>query len=417
MQKWVLKIVLLILVGMMFRPSSLHAESAVAEDSLQVSLLTCGPGKNVYELYGHTALRVRHLQRGTDWVFNYGMFDFDAPNFVWRFIKGHTDYTLGVCPYDVFVAMYAREGRFVDEQVLGLKPEEETRLLAALMSNWQQEGWTYRYNFLNDNCTTRAIAMVAQAVGGKISWPSVAADKAHTQRELLHQYAAKQSPWTCFAQDLMLGYEVDAPAGTSELMFSPLYAEDFLDQAMVVESSSGRVRPLVTQRHRVATPIAQEANSSIVITPMAAMLMVLACSMLIAGYERRQRCVVRMFDYVLMGILGLVGCIIAMLFFASEHPAVGSNLLIVLLNPLHLLFLPVKIWCDRKGRSSGYEWLLALQLLAFFCVAVASKQNFPPEIYVLALILLIRWWRNKPKALNRRFGWLEVCLAKLKMEK
>ena len=28
-------------------------------DSLQVSLLTCGPGTEVYELFGHTALRVR----------------------------------------------------------------------------------------------------------------------------------------------------------------------------------------------------------------------------------------------------------------------------------------------------------------------------------------------------------------------
>ena len=40
--------------------------------------------------------------RLSDWVFNYGTFSFAQPHFVWRFVKGETDYELGVVPYALF---------------------------------------------------------------------------------------------------------------------------------------------------------------------------------------------------------------------------------------------------------------------------------------------------------------------------
>lgn len=44
---------------------------------LTVSLITCAPGRDVYELCGHSALRIRG--EGMDSVWNYGLFDFSAP--------------------------------------------------------------------------------------------------------------------------------------------------------------------------------------------------------------------------------------------------------------------------------------------------------------------------------------------------
>ena len=102
-------------------------------DSLEVSLLTCSPGKASYELYGHTALRVRDLRDGSDWVFNYGMFDFHAPHFVWRFVLGQTDYYLGAVPFQRFVQSYLRQGRGIEAQVLALRPDEALRVWTALV--------------------------------------------------------------------------------------------------------------------------------------------------------------------------------------------------------------------------------------------------------------------------------------------
>lgn len=47
------------------------ATAGPAADSLHVSLITCGPGENAYEVYGHTAIRVRNDSTGEDWTFNY----------------------------------------------------------------------------------------------------------------------------------------------------------------------------------------------------------------------------------------------------------------------------------------------------------------------------------------------------------
>ena len=54
----------------------------------RVSLVTCYPGQIVYELYGHTAIRIQH--GGMDKAYNFGMFSFSKPNFIYRFVKGRT---------------------------------------------------------------------------------------------------------------------------------------------------------------------------------------------------------------------------------------------------------------------------------------------------------------------------------------
>lgn len=53
----------------------------------RISLLTVGPGEEMYQLEGHTALRIQ-TDEGEDIVVNWGMFDFNAPNFAYRFVKG-----------------------------------------------------------------------------------------------------------------------------------------------------------------------------------------------------------------------------------------------------------------------------------------------------------------------------------------
>ena len=68
--------------------------SPAEQDSVDISLITCSPGTELYQLYGHTALRVREVRQGrrSDWVFNYGTFSFKQKNFMWRFMLGETDY-------------------------------------------------------------------------------------------------------------------------------------------------------------------------------------------------------------------------------------------------------------------------------------------------------------------------------------
>ena len=145
--------------------------NVVGRDSLQFSLLTCAPGEMVYELFGHTAIRCRNFTKGTDLVYNYGMFDFDTPNFVMRFVRGETDYMLGVVPFDYFEREYAFRGSAVKEQVLALEEYETHWLDSLLRDNYLPENRVYRYNYFYDNCTSRARDRIEQALNGDVMYP------------------------------------------------------------------------------------------------------------------------------------------------------------------------------------------------------------------------------------------------------
>lgn len=72
--------------------------SAQLTEQSQISLITCAPGDAVYEKFGHTALRVCDSTLNIDLVFHYGVFDFEQELFIPKFVKGATDYEIGLCP-------------------------------------------------------------------------------------------------------------------------------------------------------------------------------------------------------------------------------------------------------------------------------------------------------------------------------
>ena len=112
-----LKTVLLTFLVSLTCVTSRAVESA---DSVDIALLTCGPGDEVYSLYGHTAIRYTDHRTGEDMVINYGMFSFNQDYFVLRFVFGLTDYQMGITPFDYFMREYQYEGRWVYQQTLNL---------------------------------------------------------------------------------------------------------------------------------------------------------------------------------------------------------------------------------------------------------------------------------------------------------
>ena len=152
-------------------------------DSIEVSLLTCAPGTEVYSLYGHTAIRYHDLRTGEDLAFNYGVFNFKKPFFSLRFLFGLTDYELGVCPYRYFAEEYRRRGSQVTEQVINMTTDEKAALYKALAENYKPENREYRYNCLYDNCTTRARDMIVGNIRGKVRY--ISGEQKQTFREIL----------------------------------------------------------------------------------------------------------------------------------------------------------------------------------------------------------------------------------------
>ena len=116
---------------------------AQKRDSIQFSLLTCSPGTEIYSLFGHTAIRYQNFSQNRDLVFNYGMFSFSTPNFIYRFVKGETDYQLGVNDFRSFETEYMFRGSSVYQQVLNLTHEEKIRLQELLFTNYLPQNRIY----------------------------------------------------------------------------------------------------------------------------------------------------------------------------------------------------------------------------------------------------------------------------------
>ncbi len=353
-------------------------------DELEVSLLTCTPGKKIYELYGHTAVRVKDLRNGEDWVFNYGMFSFKQPNFVARFVAGKTDYQLGVEPMEHFLAVYRRDGRGVDEQVLRLTPGEKERIFKTLLTESLPENATYRYNFLYNNCTTRAIDLIDIAAGGQIEWPKAAVDskgRAKSLRDIIHEFSAA-SPWDRFGQDLVLGKEIDAPATRRHQSFSPIYAENFLAAARR-RLPDGSVQPLAAPAKRILPATAGVLqNAPTAATPGVVMALVLLFTLGLIAWEGRTGKTALWWDSMLLTVQGMLGLVVGFLFFFSEHPAVGSNWLVAALNPLPLALL---FWYVRHARRRQFDALCWYTIIIwpFLGVAALAKvQVFPYELWL-----------------------------------
>ena len=354
-------------------------------DSIRFSLLTCAPGTEIYSLFGHTAIRYENYTRRIDVAFNYGMFSFNTPNFIFRFVAGEIDYQLGITPYSYFEAEYAMRGSSVYQQVLNLTQSEKERLLTILENNYLPENRIYRYNYFYDNCTTRARDKIEECIEGKVVYPDSLSGKSY--RSIVHEFTAG-SPWDEFGIDLCLGAEADKEINKRQQMFSPFYMKYYASNAYIVDAG-GTSRPLILDETKIVDVEPEEVQPGFILSPlMCGALFLALCVVMAWGQWKTQRIWWR-WDIVLYGLQGLAGCIIAFLFFFSVHPTVGSNWLLILFNPIPLLYLPFMVYKAVKRKKDYYHVGNMVYLTLFITILPFCGQEFNLTVLPLALGLLV----------------------------
>lgn len=359
-------------------------------DSLTVSLLTCGPGQEVYNLFGHSAIRVKNEATGVDYVFNYGIFSFNTPNFVLRFTLGQTDYQLGVQYYDDFVYNYELQGRFVHEQLLNLNTEEKLKLAMLLEENYLPENRMYRYNYFYDNCSTRPRDMIEKAVNGKVVYQEEMDTPIEglTYRGLVHDYT-KRKAWSRFGIDLLLGSEADKPISRRASMFIPFLLEQYFSTAQKTDLQQ-KSSKLISETQTIIEQDESDWPSPTPLTPMRVFLLLFIVVAALTIWGIRHQKSLWGLDFLLFAAAGIAGCIIAFMVAFSEHPAVSPNYLLFVFHPLHLLCLPWILKKVKKLQRSRYMVLNAVILTLFIIFWVLIPQKFPIEVLPLASVLLVR---------------------------
>jgi len=342
-------------------------------DSIQISLLTCSPGKEVWAQYGHTAIRYYNKESGEDLAINYGIFSLDQSYFIPRFVLGMTDYRMGVQSMEQFLAQYEYEGRGVTEQVLNLSAKDKEAIYKALQENLKPENVVYRYNYFFDNCTTRARDIIVNHLHGKVVYPP--ADSDATFRSMLHKWN-NEYKWTQFGEDLLLGVNADRKTTKSEQQFLPENLKNDFDKA----TYNGK--PLVNETRELLSAKTDTVEPSFPLSPLAVAILFVVVSLVMMSFSYRRKQVYWVWDAALMITSGLLGIVFFIMIF-SQHPCVSLNFILLFFNPLPLFFLYSTI---RKKKVMWWKIWGILIILGLFG---SLFQDIPQPILIVASFLLL----------------------------
>ena len=368
---------LIVLSMLVFQPK---VQAQQLSPDATVSILTCNPGEEVYSMYGHTAIRVSDPTQKLDIVFNYGVFSFETPDFLYRFAKGQTDYRMDGGRFQSFIPEYDEEKRSVYEQVLNLSPEGKNKLFQALIENFKPENRVYRYNFFVDNCATRVRDMIERNAGAPIQFTD--SHPTESYRDLIKKFH-HSFRWFDLGIDLLVGKKAEEPVSAYGQMFLPDYLKDQFAKAEI--TIDGKPQPLVLETRTLREYPNSKLNSNL---PWPAIvfgiLFLIIAAVSVRDFLRKTK--TDWLDYWLLGLSGFSGLIIGWFTLYSEHPAMSPNYNLLWAFPLNLFFAGV--WAVKKWRPQThyYFWLSGALLLLSF----VAGQQFNPAVYFIILILLVR---------------------------
>lgn len=301
-------------------------------EQASVSLMTCGPGKALYASFGHSAIRIKDPAQQYDYVFNYGTFNFNTPNFALKFMRGKLLYYLTVEPYYSFEMDYVEDERWVVEQKLLLSHREKEELLSLLLINAKPENRAYQYDFLKDNCSSRIRDILKSLLGERLAFKEYRRIRDNiSYRELIDSYMLHDE-WTDLGMDLLMGAPADKRAGTWGKMFLPDYLMKAFDEAKVIDDSVRRLAepPVVikdypphnTQRNPYTTP---------------QVIFWLAFVLYLIWLIRRPSShhISPIFPFITFTILGLVGWFLLFMWFGTDHTTTKWNFNLIWAFPLN----------------------------------------------------------------------------------
>lgn len=370
----------------------------------------------VYAVYGHTAIFVRDDSTGIDAVFNYGYFDTSKPNFLYHYVKGETDYILGVVPLDTFLQEYREKGVEVVGQELNLSPQEKQNLWEALYVNSLPENRGYRYNNFYDNCVTRPRDLIEKYMEGTIQYPED--KKTETFRDLIHK-CVNPYPWMKFGIDLIIGSDADKPISLREKMFLPVYLMNALDETTVIKNDSVAYPIIRDKKIEVEKVVFKYGCREWGIHSPSLMAFVLLFITVLVSIVQYIKSIVqyikwnktrlpRIYDTILFAIYGAGGVVVFFLIFFSEHPATSPNWNFVWLN-IFAFIAAVLFWVKpMKNIVNIYHFINFALLTLFLLFWWLIPQQFSVASILFSMSLWVRsgmntWMLRKRKRTNKRY--------------
>lgn len=351
---------------------TLQLMSQSIPEDLEISLLTCSSGEEIYAAFGHSAIRVKDMNRHQDIVFDFGVFDFDEPNFVLKFVRGNLKYRLAISDFDDFMAMYREQGREVMEERLNLTGTEKQSVLSMLMYNYLPENRYYYYDFLFDNCSTRIRDLVDTLHSYYVPLDYKDAPS-YSFRDNLEQYLHRL-PWMKFGIDVVLGSRLDRTMTFREQMFLPVnLSKNFRQYRRISDNTELLATPRV---------LTEKINVEIIpgkgiFTPFNTLIFIFIIIVVVTLMKPE---LTKPIGYTIFILIGLQGLVLLILWTGTSHYATKANWNILWVNPLYLFII--------LGNPKVMKSILFF-ILIFSDIFILISWNFLPQEFNTAALPLI----------------------------
>ncbi len=377
------------LIALFFIGWGISALAQSVTDATKISLLTGSPGAELYSTFGHSAIRIQDKDQNMDIVFNYGTFNFNTPNFYLKFVRGQLDYMLSVEQYENFEASFKYENRSVTEQELNLTSAQKGKLISLLFQNYKPENRNYKYDFFYDNCATRIRDIMIRAYGNDFQYhyPDSWKNSEFTFRNLIDMYLTHHH-WSDFGIDIALGLPTDKVATPADFMFLPDYLSDGFEHATIIQNgeevSFVKGKEVLLSRTDIEPKV-------FFITPVRLMWALFILSAALSFFSYKKEIKILWFDVTYFSIIGILGWIVFLLWFFTDHIATKDNLNVLWAVPLHFpIFL---IWSKIPLKiRKGYVWIVGLIDVFILLFWFVFPQQYHIAFIPLILIMIMRFY-------------------------
>jgi hypothetical protein len=363
-----------------------HAYKVLGPQAQISVLIASSCEEDLFSLFGHAALRINDPELGIDYVFNYGIRQYESNlnNFFRLFGGLHCEFY--AVKTEAIIGEYRQKERRLTELVLNLSPKEKEALWQSLLSEIKQNRKS-RYDLLKRNCTFLPLQMVEENVSGKIVY-QLPEKQQYTYRKLCNA-CLTDYPWTRLLFDLTLGINTDRTVTFRETFCIPARMSDAFLQAKI-ESPGESDRPLI-RSSAILMDYTPKPLSPGVFTPVRCLWALLFIMLVASVIERRKKTVFRSIDILLFSTAGMVGLYLFYLSFINPEWYTFPNWQMLWLHPLHLIGAACFAF-KRLNRVTYYYHIFNLLTVS---VAIAGL-FFIPQSYSNAFIpaMLCLWIRS-----------------------
>jgi hypothetical protein len=348
-----------IFLFLILRPTFLAAQEKMPGEHLTITVVEIGPGDEFFSWWGHLAVMVDDELTGKSLFYDFGVFSFDDPHLVRNFLKGDLNYKMMVSAARGELGWYIENNRDITLYTLNLDGRQKEEIVCSLNRNVLPENRNYFYKIFTDNCVTRIILIIDNALDGKF----IEKYKNEKGRFTLREHAGRhlyRSVVMYVLLNFIMGEEIDKPLSRYEEMYLPSEFTEAL-VGFSYKDAHGNIRPLVSRVKKMNTASGRPAVLSrpphdklyAFFAGMAgAVVFVL---LIILGKKNRGFRVVLGIVQSLMALFwALAGTVLFYAMFFSHHTYTYNNLNIIYANPILFAGVPLGIICAVTKHEGTY---------------------------------------------------------------